>query len=177
MYSVPQIEKLLGEQFKKLPPMPKNASEGLAKAAPWLALVFSVLQILACFGLAAIISQANRIERLYDQTFNVTYKPIGISSIEEFFIYFGIGLLLLEAILLLFAVPKLMRREKGGWDHLFLVGLVNVLYAVTALFISDRAISSFLWNILLCGVSFYFLFQIKPYFVTKNHHKQSSSKR
>ena len=176
MFSVTQIEKYLHGLYKNAPALPRNVRDSLAKATPWLALIYGILQILGAFALAGILSQANRIEQAYDRAFGTTANIPVLSSAEEILIYIGIGLLFIQAVLLLLSVPRLMRFEYKGWGHLFLVFLINVLYAVTALFISDRSISSFLWNILVCVIGFYLLFQIRGHFEHKDSHTSHNPK-
>lgn len=176
MFSITQIEKYLHDLYKNAPALPRNIRDNLAKATPWLALIYGVLQILGAFALAGILSQANRIEQAYDRAFGTTSNVPVLSSAEELLIYIGISLLFIQAVLLLLSVPRLMRFEYKGWGHLFLVFLINLLYAVTALFISDRSVSSFLWNILVCGISFYLLFQIRGHFEQRDIHNTPHSR-
>lgn len=164
MRSISELQKSLEGIYASAPALPKNISENIAKVTPWLALVFAILQIIDVLSLGELLSQANRIEQLYDSSFNIQYAQIGLTPLEELFVYLGIALLIIEIIILLTTVPKLIRSEKAGWDRLFLVVLINILFAIVTLVTSNYSIGNFLWNIAICGVGFYFLFQIRSFF-------------
>lgn len=154
MEFVKKAEDKLAGIFKGAPKLQGNTKESLVKIWPWLALVGAILQALAVL---TIWRWAHNI--------NDYYRDIGVNVVGNrltFWIWVSIVVLAAEAVLLFMAFPKLRRREKSGWDLLFLVGLINVLYAVVSLF-SDygSGIFSLVWNVFVAAVLFWLLFAVR----------------
>lgn len=159
MSAVNTLEKQIGDLFKGAPKLPEAGKEGLAKAWPWIALIFGVLQLLAAWGLWEL---TRRSEQLIDTLSRYyTGGTYGLSSTDKLVIYVGIATLLVDALILLKAFPELKKRTKRGWDLLFLGALVNVAYSIVTLFIDDRGIGSFLFSLLASAIGFYLLFQVR----------------
>jgi hypothetical protein len=59
------------------------------------------------------------------------------------------------------AYPALVKRERRGWDLLFLGSLLNVLYSVVTIFINGRGMGSFLSGLIGSALAFYLLFQVR----------------
>lgn len=132
------VIKQLDDVFAKAPHLPANIREILVSIAPWIALIFGILGLLA--GLAA-----------------VGISPVallgGVQS-STFILFVGI-LTIVSSVLMLLAFPKLQQRAYQGWMFLF---WAEVASAVSALL--DFNIGSLL-GILL---GFYILFEIKGYY-------------
>ncbi len=158
MTSVKTIETKLNDLFKGLPSMPENGKEALAKAWPWIALIFGVLQLLAAWSLWRLTSYVDRLNTTLVALYTAT-SPL--SAFDKMVIYAGVVALLVEGVILLMAYPHLKTRSSKGWNLLFLGSLVNVAYAVVQIFISQRGFGGFLFSLLGSAVGFYLLFQVK----------------
>ena len=82
--------------------------------------------------------------------------------------------LVVEGVLFLLAFPKLQKRERKGWDLLFLAALLNVAYSVLTIFIDGRGFGSFLVNLVGSAIAFYLLFQVKSKFGGKSSVKPAA---
>ena len=157
-----KAENSLAGLFKGAPKLSDSSKETLVKLWPWLALIGGVLQLLAAWWL---YRWANAADDLLDSA-NEFYRSIGASPILEerltVWVWVGLAVLLVQGVLLLMAYPKPKNRQRAGWDLLFLVGLINVVYAVVSLFIEGRGgFFSLIWNLLISAVVFWLLFAIR----------------
>lgn len=158
MDSMKKLETLVGGLFKAAPPLSKNARDTMVKAWPWIALIFGVLQLFAAWGLwnlARSVDRLNTIANIY------TYQT-GLSASDRFIIYLGIAVLVVDAVILLMAYPELVKRKARGWDLLFLGSVINVVYSLVSLFISDRGVGTFFFSGISSVIGFYLLFQVRP---------------
>lgn len=165
MELVKTAEKSLGDLFKSAPKLPNSAKETLVKVWPWLAVIFGALQLFAAWGLYDLTRTVSRFATYFGTLLNTS---IGYSAKDKFFIYTGIIVLLVDAAIMLMAYPKLVKRQKSGWDLLFLGSLLNVAYSVVNIFISGRGIGDFLMSLLGSVVAFYLLFQVKEKYAAKS---------
>lgn len=153
-----QIEGL----FKGAPKLPEKSKESLVNAWPWIALIFGVLQLFAAWGLYGLTKLV--VSPLYDYSRELGRAygvDVGLSSTDKMIIYIGLIVLVVDAVILLMAYPKLKTRAKAGWDLLYLGSLINVVYSVVTLFIDGRGMGSFIFSLLGSAVGFYLLFQVK----------------
>lgn len=165
MGAVKQLEDGLAKIFKDLPALPESSKEGLAKVWPWLALIGGIVQLLAAWGLWHLANWASRVSDAVN-TLSVYYAgyEAGPSSFDKTVLYAGIILLVVDAVILLMAFPKLQKRERGGWDLLFLGALINLAYGVMQIFTYQRGMTSFIGSLLGSAVAFYLLFQVREKF-------------
>ncbi len=163
-----QLEDSLAKIFKDLPALPDSSKEGLAKVWPWLALVGGVVQLLAALALWHLANWASRVTDLANSlsVYYAGYKA-GPSSFDKTIIYLGILMLVVDAVILLMAFPKLQKRERGGWDLLFLGALINLAYGVVQIFTYQRGIGSFIGSLVGSAIGFYLLFQVREKFSGK----------
>ncbi len=158
MELVKKAETALGGVFKGAPKLSNSTKETLVKIWPWLALIFGVIQLFAALALWRLMHVADTITSFYGQVLN-NYSVY--SSTDKLFIYLGILLLLIDAIILLMAYPKLAKRQKSGWDLIFLGSLLNVVYSLVNMFIKGRGLTDFLMSLIGSAVGFYLLFQVR----------------
>ncbi len=162
---VKKLEKQLGDLFKGLPALSPSAKESIAKVWPWLALIFGVLQLVVALGLWRVVSRTSAVvDYVNDYYQAVTGQSLGLSSFDKTLIYLGILTLLVDAVILLMAFPKLQKRLKAGWDLIFLASLLNVVYAVLSIFLNGQGIGSFLGSLIGSAIGFYLLFQVREKF-------------
>src|SRR4051812_19104649 len=128
MSMVKDLETKLAGVFKGAPAMPASGKESLVKAWPAIAAVFGVIQVLVALGLWHLVRATTALSNYYySYVKDVTGQSIGLSSTDKALLYLGIIFLLVDAVILLMAVPKLQKRAKAGWDLLFLGALLNTL--------------------------------------------------
>ncbi len=168
MGAIKQLEDSLAKIFKDLPALPESSKEGLAKIWPWLALVGGIVQLLAAWALwhlahwtSALYDYANEVSKLYGG------RGLGPTGMEKNIIYLGIIMLVVDAVILLMAFPKLQKRLRGGWDLLFLGSLINLAYGVVQIFTYQRGIGSFIGSLVGSAIGFYLLFQVREKFSGK----------
>jgi hypothetical protein len=66
------------------------------------------------------------------------------------------------------AYTGLKARNKSGWNMLFLGTIVNLLYGIFSLFDNSHGGAGSLFGaIIASAISFYFLYQIRSYYVSK----------
>ena len=159
---VKPIEKALLPIFKSLPDLPEEFRRTLVKLWPILALIFGVLQMIAAVGLWQIGSQLSGYanELSMSTRYGIVTGQLGV------FYYVGLGVLVLDAIILLMAYPALNARKKKGWDLLFLAALLNVAYSVAMLFGAhfSGSINSLFGAFFGSAVGLYFLFQVREFY-------------
>ncbi|HUP26318.1 MAG TPA: hypothetical protein VM124_01565 [Candidatus Limnocylindrales bacterium] len=165
MSALQTIENKMAPVFKDLPALPDNLKESLAKVWPWLALIGGVLQLLAALALYHLANYASRVIDVAN-SLSAYYagQPAGPTSFDKTLIYIGVLMLVIDAIILLVAFPKLQKREKAGWDLLFLGVLINLAYGVVQIFTYSRGIGSFIGSLIGSAIAFYLLFQIREKF-------------
>jgi hypothetical protein len=159
MELVKKAETALADVYKGAPKLSDKTKETLVKIWPILALIFGVLQVWAAWGLWDLTRRVDSVVN-YLGTY-VTTAGYGYSGKDKFFIYLGILSLLVDGVILLMAYPKLKKRQKGGWDLIFLGSLINVAYSVVNLFISGRGFGSFLMSLIGSAIGFYLVFQVR----------------
>ncbi|TSC79228.1 MAG: Uncharacterized protein G01um101425_728 [Candidatus Peregrinibacteria bacterium Gr01-1014_25] len=108
------LEQWLAPVFRKAPHLPPKARQTLVTIAPWLALVFGVLGVLAILSTGMLASMF----------FSFTMMLGGMTSIA---LLIALLASLLSAILELLAVKPLLARRKTGWNLLFYGMLVSTL--------------------------------------------------
>jgi hypothetical protein len=168
MKQVEQAEKTLSGLFKDLPPLPAAGKENIVKVMPWIALIFGILQVLAGYVVWRLADRADRIADLVN-TYSSYYTVPGvhISAFDRTVIYLGAVVLLVSGVIGIMAYKPLVARLKSGWDLMLLAALVNLVYAVIAIFINDRGFDSFIMSLIGSAVGFYLLFQIKSAYSKK----------
>src|SRR3989344_3418909 len=165
MKSLKVAEDKLSDVFKGLPPLQDSTKEGLAKVWPWLALVGGIVQLLAAWALWNLANWASRVTDIAN-SLSVYYGgyQAGPSSFDKTVIYAGILLLVVDAVILLMAFPKLQKRLRSGWDLLFLGTLINLVYGIVQIFTYQRGVGSFIGSLIGSALAFYLLFQVREKF-------------
>lgn len=174
MELVHKAEKALEQPFGALPALPKETKKGLASIWPWLALIAGILQLVAAWGLydwartwGNAINELNR----FAASFGVDTGRSGFTV----WVWIAIVVLVIDAVILLAAFPKLQKKQKAGWDLLFLAALINLAYGLVSLFIDERGgIGSLFFALLGSAIGFYLLFQVREHFGGKKLASEAS---
>jgi hypothetical protein len=139
-----ELEATLNEYFgKKAPALPTNVKEAIVKYGPWISLILLVLSlpaVLALIGLGALLSP---------------FAFMG-GAHAGFMYVLAVLFLVVGLVMEALAIPKLMKREKAGWNLMFYSTLLNGVYNLLSFNITGLIIG------LLIG--FYFLFQVREYY-------------
>jgi hypothetical protein len=157
--SLQQIEDMLADLFKGFPKLSKSSRDTLVGVWPWLALVLGIMQLFAAWALWGMLKTSDSIIGTYS-SFYVNY-PDAINGFDRLMVYMGIGVLVVDGVVLLKAYPALKKRLMMGWRLVFLGSLLNVAYAVVSLFILGRGVTSFIMSTVGSGVGLYLLFQVR----------------
>ncbi len=136
--------KTMEDWFAKLPPLPANVKEVLVKVAPWLALVFGVLGVLASVAATGLMAALSPVM--------VLGGGVGVATGGVV----GALLAVVGSVLMLVSFPGLRDRKMAGWKLAFWSEAVGVVSSVIALNLIGALISAL--------VGFYLLFQIKSYY-------------
>ncbi|MEI6751017.1 MAG: hypothetical protein WCK69_00490 [Candidatus Saccharibacteria bacterium] len=147
------IETKLERIFKNLPNISNSTKTSITKVLPWFAIIFGTMQVIWAFDLW---------NTLYGKTSigNVLYLSESYNGVEKLGLFAGIIILSISAATLLMSYKPLMKNNKKGWDLLFLSALLNVIYSLIIPFIIS-AHSNVVMSIVVSGVGFYVLFQVK----------------
>ena len=163
--SISALEKWLVETNKQLPQIPKGGRDTLAQIAPWLALIGGVLSLFAAWGFWQAGHTVNKLIELSNSIYQTYGGSQAISSPTLGFTwYLSLVLLLVQAVLLLVAFPKLKEGKKFGWTLLFynslLTAAIGLAYAVTPRY----GVSSLFMYLIGTAISLYLVFQIRDHF-------------
>lgn len=162
MELVRTLENKLADLYKGAPALSKNTKETLANIWPYLTAVVAVLQLWAAWALWDLINKYNQVEDVVTGFLgNYLSDQYTLSSGEKMVIYVGVALLAVQAVILLLAFSPLKNRQRKGWDLVFLVSLLQIVYAVVSLFVFNHGLGDFIFNLLGAAIGFYFLFQIR----------------
>lgn len=134
-----KIIKNLEDFFAKAPHLSSNWRERLVRVAPWFALIFGILGVMASiaiFGLSSAATVGNAQSGYY----------VVVTALSG----------IISSVLLLVAFSKLRTREYQGWRFLLLSYTVSILSSVLTLDLVG-AVLGFV-------IGFYFLFEIKSYY-------------
>lgn len=138
--------------------LPKSVRNSLGRVLWILALVGGILQLWSVWQLWQI---GHYIRAVFDSELGHTWQQPDLG----FFFYLAVIVLLVEAVMVLVASPKLKARKKEGWDLLFYALLINLVYGLMRLFTGFAGLSNLIWVLISTAIAAYFLFQVRDYFV------------
>lgn len=157
--------KLEGVFVKNAPfQLPKNAQDTLVKIVPWLNLAGGILFLLTA---RALWSWARATSTLADYVndLNRIYGGADL-TVDRFstFVWLGIIILVVEAVLYLWAFPLTKSRKKLGWDLMVYALLVNLVYGVVIAFTDYGGFFSLFSALVGSVIGLYLLFQIRAHY-------------
>lgn len=165
MELVRRIENKLAELYKGAPVLPKKAKDVIVEYLPYFVLLGAVLQAWTAYVLWRLADVAERFSDFANSLSAYYGGPaVGLSAFDKTVIYLGVILLAVEALLMLIAFSPLKKRARRGWDLLFLVSLLQIVYAVALIFVDGRGVGSFIFSLIGAAIGFYFLFQIRDHY-------------
>jgi len=140
-----QLNKTLGDLFKKAPALPKNIKEIIVQYASILNIIGIILTIPAIFGLFSLGAYFSAIRFP-----GMAYSGFGFSTFI-FFAFLVVGL-----ILRIKAIPGLKDKKLDGWNMMYYAALVQAVYSLIKYDFGGLIVGTV--------ISLYFLFQIKEYY-------------
>ena len=147
MNSLHQLAKTLDPYYAKLPVLPKGVNDFIVSVAPWLALVFGVLALLAGLAAFGILTAFSPM---------AAYAGVGGYALAAML---AAVVLLVQGVIDLVAFSPLKAKRKKGWDLMFLSVVLGVVSSVVSL-----SVGGVVWSIIWALVGYYFLYQIKSYY-------------
>jgi len=142
-----QLLKPLQDVYAKAPALPKNATDVLVSIAPWLALVFGVLAILAGVGGLGLFTAFSPLAYMY--------AGVGYTAFLLVASVIGIA----EGALMVLAFMPLKKRAIRGWNLLVWGEGLAIISSIVSLRVGDV-----IWAIVGAAIAFYVLFQVKSYY-------------
>jgi hypothetical protein len=142
-----ELLKPLKEVYAKAPALPKNATDVLVSIAPWLALVFGVLAILAGVGGLGLFTAFSPLAYMYAGT--------GLSIL----LLVSAAIAIAEGVIMVLAFMPLKKRAIRGWNLLVWSEGLAIVSSVVSLRVGDV-----IWAIVGAAIALYILFQVEPYY-------------
>lgn len=169
MADVKGLETKLNEVFgEKAPKLPEGGKKFLVDIAPWVTIVGAVLSVFGAWGLwnAArtvnhLAEWSNELSRTFGDGTTVSTSKLTV------FVWLGVALMLVNAVLYFMAFNPLKAHLKKGWDLLFYVMLLNIAYSVVSLFIDGQGLGSFVMSMFFTAIGVWLLFQVRPAYLGK----------
>lgn len=133
------LEGTLDRFFKQAPMLPKGGRDVLVAIAPWIALIFGILGVLAGLALVGV-------------------SPLGLfGGVNTAVSALVSGVLaIIASVLMIMGFPGLRAHTMKGWMLLFWSEVVSVLSQVLNLQLVGAVIGAL--------IGFYLLYQIKSYY-------------
>lgn len=161
------LEKWLAGVFAGAPKISQKGRKSIAGIWAWVALVFGVLQLFAAWSLWQWGHSVNQLVDNLNAYLGTAYGT-SVANLNVFY-WISFGVLLVDAIILLMAFPKLRKHQKGGWDLLFLGALLNLVYGVFSAFNNFGGVGSLVMQVIVTTIVLYLLFQIRDQYSGGGH--------
>ncbi len=146
--SIKGLEANFDDIFVKKAPfqLPDSVKSFIVTVLPWVIIIWFIVLIpalLAVFGLSLFAS------------------PFAIyAELTTGYVYsISIIILAIQMVIMLLAIPGLMRKSISGWRYMFYTQLINIVYSIFTL-----SVSSIISSIIGAIIGLYLLFQIKSYY-------------
>jgi|HubBroStandDraft_4_1064222.scaffolds.fasta_scaffold205404_2 hypothetical protein len=157
-----RLDKLLGKGSPYQ--MSDKAKRSLAGATWVIALVIGLLQAWSALALWQLGHAVNTIVS-YSNYLAASYGSSVVATQLGLFFYLSLIVIIIDAALLLLAVPALKEFRKHGWNLLYYSLLVNVVYGLVRSFSNvGGGLGQFILQLFFSAVVGYFLFQIRGLF-------------
>lgn len=128
--------------------LPANVKEFIVKYGPWITLVILIIAALVIIPLALLALGLTAASA----PFSVAAGYGGNAVMGIISAIIGVATLVLEAI----AIPKLLKRQLGGWKLVYYAALLSALGSLISLNIVSLVLGLL--------ISMYVLFQIREYY-------------
>jgi hypothetical protein len=167
MATVNDVEATIGGWYKNVPHLPKSGQKWLADNVWWLAAIGAVLSVLGLIAIIPIIFTVLTVGSYVAMTSMYVPSVATYGGIFWLSIIISLASFVVTTILLLSSISPLKAQVKRGWRLLFLSYLVNFILSVVGALVS-LAPFSVVGALVSAAIGGYFLFEIRPSFVTKH---------
>lgn len=142
-----QLARTLDQNYAKLPALPKGVKDFIVLIAPWLALIFGALAILAGISAFRALSFISSIA-----------IAVGANG-YTFTAIFSIIILFLQGVIELLAFSPLKANKVRGWNLMYYSLVLGFISSVVTL-----SVSNILGSLLGVLIGYYILYQVKSYY-------------
>ena len=177
MSALTDLEKGLANIYKDSPKLPKNGQKGIVRYLPWVSLVLGIFSLYSAWILwhwahvaNSLINYANSLNQLYGGTPRyIQHMSTGIWA--------AIIILFIEALILIAAYTPLKLQKKSGWNLLFYITLINVVYGIFIMFTDYGGVLNLFGSLIGSAIGLYLLYQIRDYYKTDKITKSNTPKK
>ena len=152
------LETWLAGVYKSAPKLSSGSKKSIVGIWPWVALVFGILQLWAALELWR---WGHTVNNLVNSLNNFYGTNVGGVTHLNIFYWISLIVLVIDALILLAAFPKLRAHKLDGWKLLFYGAVLNFVYGVFSAFNNYGGVSSLVLQVIVTAVVLYFLFQIR----------------
>lgn len=142
-----ELLKPLKDVYAKAPALPTNVRDVLVSIAPWLALIFGVLAVLAGIGGLGLFTAFSPLAYMY--------AGAGVSTL----LLVSAVVAIVEGGVMVLAFAPLRKKRVRGWNLLVWSEVLAVLSSVVSLRVGDVV-----WALVGAAIALYILFQIESYY-------------
>ena len=157
------LEKWLEDVNKKLPQIPARGKEVLAKITPWLALIGGILTLLGSWSFWQTGQYMDQYTNVLNQWSTVTGQALTTPTLGLTW-YLLLVVMVVEAVVLLVAFPRLKDGKRSGWKLLFYLAILSLVLGILYIFTPGYGGGSFIGTLIGSAIGFYLLMQIRPHF-------------
>ena len=163
------LEKSLDEIFvKKAPALPDSVKKWIVEYIPYINLFFGVIMLFLAFNLYHWATRVNQVVDYVNQFARAYGVQEQATSKLTVWVWVSLILLVIEALLYVFSYSGLKSKNKSGWNLVFYALIINAVYGIFTLFIDNYGgITNAFGYVLGTAIGFYFLFQIRSYYLPK----------
>lgn len=175
------IEEKLNKALVKDAPfqLPEKVKKTIVQYLPILNLVLGVITIWAAWSMWQWAHAANRLVD-YANELSRALGTTEVASTSRLSVMLWIGLIVLavEGVLYIAAYPGLKARNKSGWNLLFYVALLNLVYGVVVAFTDyGSGLGSIIGSLIGSTIGLYFLFQVRSHYTGAKSSDSSPAKK
>lgn len=142
-----ELLKPLKDVYAKAPALPKSATDFLVAIAPWVALIFGILAILAGIGGLGLFTAFSPLAYMYAGT--------GLSIL----LLVSAVVVVVEGVIMLLAFMPLKARKVRGWNLLVWSEGLAIISSIITL-----SVGNIIGAIIGAAIAFYILFQVESYY-------------
>lgn len=161
MESLKKLETTVAGWLKDVPHLPVGVSKWIAENAWWLTIISVVLGGLGILGVLGAIAVIGSVSTIYAGAVLAT----SYNNTVLIALFISLAVLVATVVIEALAIKPLKLLQKRGWDLLFLVTVISLVFGVIASVLTYD-VFGIIRSILGAGVACYFLFEVVPYFKT-----------
>lgn len=158
------LEKSLNEVFvKKAPALPEGGKKFIVTVIPWVCLIVGLLSL---WSILTLWHWAHLTNGYADQLNQLYGTNVAVHNLDAW-VWLGMAVLAIEAVLYLLAFSPTRKLQKHGWDLLFYALLVNLVYGFVSIFASYGGFASFIGYAIGTAIGLWLLFQVRAKYLGK----------